>query len=168
MSWRRDAPSFAAVLPSFRIGRALPLVVLVSLAPAAVVAAAHTAASRRSPHWTVSVSTPRVGRLYPGGPPVTVAFRIAGDRGDAVVRQVTASVAVDRYGDVKTVSGTPIPGCAARWFTVRFAPGNPPRPVHLQHAGDTYSGRVELALIDAPIAQDACQRGVPAVTLVVS
>ena len=165
MSWRQDAPNFAVLSPTFPLGRALSCVILLSLATAAGAAGALTPAPRRAPRWTVSVAAPDVGRLYPGGPPVTVGFTMWGDRPDAVVSRVTARVAADRNGNVKTSSGTPIPGCLARWFTVTPAAGD---PLSLRRTGEGYSGRIELAMVNALINQDACQRGTPGVTLGVS
>jgi hypothetical protein len=176
MSWRQDAPCFSALSSSLPTGRArllaAPAVILLALAAAGAAAvaggAAHAPAGRRSP-WLVSITTPGFGALYPGGPPVSIVFTITSNRDDATLHHVTAGVAVDGgSGDVETGSGAPIPGCPARWFTLTPAPGTPPPPVHFHDAGDAYRERIDLAMTDPPVDQDACLRGAPAVTVAAS
>jgi hypothetical protein len=174
MSWRQDAPCFSALSSTLPIGRArilaAPAVILVALATAAAAAAAdHAAHAPTGRRWMVSVTTSRSGALYPGGPPVSIVFTITSDRDDATLHRLSAGVAVDgNSGDVETSSGAPIPGCPASWFTLSPAPGTPPPPVHFLHAGDAYRERVDLAMADPPVDEDACRLGAPSVTVAAS
>jgi hypothetical protein len=173
---RRPEPPIPAVRSRLRVGGAGPLAaasaVLLSLAATAAAAADRTAPDRtgwRSPPWTVSAVTRDGSGLYPAGPPVTVVVTVTSTRAGATLHQVTAAVAVDgRTGDIETSSGSAIPGCAARWFTLTPAAGDARPPVHLRHAGATYTTRMDLAMTDPPVDQDACERHAPAVTVAVS
>ncbi len=178
MSWRQDAPTFAAISSGVRIGRrgaAVSVAILVALAAAAAAAAAaaersaQTSLRGRSPFWRISIMAPRFGRLYPGGPPVLITFTVTGSRRDAILHHVAAAVALDsRTGDIETGAGTPVPGCLGRWFSLTTTPDGPPLPVPPRDAGQPFRGQIRLAMMNAPVDQDACQRGAPAVTVVAS
>jgi hypothetical protein len=178
MSWRQDAPCFPVPSSSRPIGASRTLtmsaVILVALAAtaaagAAVLGAGHPRAGRRSPRWAISITAPPVSALYPGGPPVSVIFTITSNRDGATLHRVVAAVDADgETGDIETDSGLVVPGCQAGWFTVTPAPGSPPPPIHLRAVGQTYRGRIELALTDLSVDQDACERGTPAVTVAAS
>jgi hypothetical protein len=174
MSWRQDAPCCSALPSILPVGRArilaAPAVILLALAAAAAAAAADRTAHAPAPRrWMVSVTAPRLDALYPGGPPVSIVFTITSDRDDATLHRLSAEVAVDGdSGDVETSAGAPIPGCPAQWFTLTPAPGTPPPPVHFPHAGDAYRERIDLAMTDPPVDQDACRQGSPTVTVAAS
>jgi len=170
---RREA-SIPAVRSRPRIGRAWILVaaagILLSGAAAAAAAAERTAHVPASPPWTVSAAaTPGPRGLYPAGPPVTVVVTVTSRRAGATLHHLTAAVAVDGHtGDIETGSGTAVPGCPARWFTLTPAPGARRPPVHLRRPGATYTTRMDLAMTDPSLDQDACERHAPAVTVAVS
>jgi hypothetical protein len=102
------------------------------------------------------------GGLYPGAGVERLPFTVANNGAtEQTLHSVTVSIPTAASGDAETAAGTDIPGCRASWLTASAADGLPVAVA----VGWSYTGTVELSMVDSGSSQDACWGAAPAVTV---
>jgi hypothetical protein len=124
--------------------------------------------------WTVTTSAPTwsgtLTALYPGvGAANDTEYLNYTVTNNGKGNQSLASVlpTLPKSGNDVTSGGADVPGCLASWFQVASDPSNPAFPTSLA-PGATYSGKIDLTMLDPGVNQDACQGKTPAVLITAS
>ena len=120
--------------------------------------------------WGVTTGTPTwsgsLTALYPGATNNTelIPFTVT-NNGNGKQQLASIKPAIPKTNkDVQTVGGVEIVGCTANSFTATLDAGNPAVPATLA-PGATYTGKIDLTMLDTGANQDACQGKAPAVTI---
>jgi hypothetical protein len=169
----RRSPAMRCARSSCRLLRQLTALFAVATCSAIVLTSprfhltADAMASTTASPWTVSVAPVATGpALTPGSAPQSIAFSVTSSGADETLTQITAALASDRvHHNVEDSDGAAIPGCRASWFSAAPAAWDPPLPVTFTQAGETYSGRVEIRMLNRMVEQGSCRGQAPAVTV---
>ena len=123
--------------------------------------------------WGITTGTPTwsgtLTALYPGASNNTefLPFTVTNNgNGHQSPTAIAATVLVDGSGNAETSAGVPITGCLAAWFTAAPDPGNP--ALADLAPGGTYTGKVDLTMLNVNTSQDLCQGRAPGVAIKVS
>ena len=120
--------------------------------------------------WGITTGTPTwsgsLTALYPGATNNTelIPFTVT-NNGNGRQQLASITPAIPKTNnDAQTAAGVEIVGCTATSFTATLDAGNPAVPATLA-PGATYTGKIDLTMLDTGANQDACQGKAPAVTV---